>query len=82
MLTAINLDNQMRLKGDEIDDVTVKWNLASEFYARQTSILQLAPQECLSSGRLPAHGPGEVPMRLRWFVVMHPMPLSHGAILS
>lgn len=43
MLTAINLDNQMRLKGDEIDDVTVKWNLASEFYARQTSILQLAP---------------------------------------
>jgi hypothetical protein len=75
VLTAIDFDDQFRLKAHKVHEVGTDRLLALEFPTAQSMRAQLAPQQLLWVGLVRSQSPGEILLSQRHNP--SPLPLSH-----
>jgi hypothetical protein len=54
MLTAVELDGQMRFQTHEVEDVAAEWMLAAELPSVELTVAQSGPQTLLGAGQVGA----------------------------
>lgn len=73
VLTAINLDNQVPIQGDEVDIESCNRNLPFEFDAVELTRSKSRPKETLGVGRIPTELTGVLSQRLSPLTLPSPL---------
>jgi hypothetical protein len=72
MLASVYFDNGLPIKADEIENVSLKWDLPAKFEACQTAMAQQPPHRRFSIGRIVPQSLRVATITLRDWTVVEP----------